>query len=652
MPRTAAARPSLLLLVVPGLLAAAPSAGQDDGEAPAGEAAGSAAAAAADAFGERVGINQVGLYSEVQTRGFDLIAGGGAFRLDGHYFHPAAFPSESLVGGLSVNVGIAATSLDLPSPTGVVNYRLRDPGRGTALSLTTGLRDNATFHVEALGSLASPDGEWGLAAHTLVVPDDNRATGEDGPTLHAAAVARWSPRAGTAARLFGAYSRSRYDGDLSVLPAGPGVPPPLRARRRYGPDWARAGSEGRNFGALLGHRWGNWSLGASAIRSERRADRSDLTVLEIDRDGDVAATLYRTPEVEAWSNSWEIKAARSFRALGADHRLGAAIRRRSTRTGRAEAATFAAGSFALARGPAAVAEPALPADARRGSDRVDQRIVSATYALLAGDALELRLGAHSNLYDKAADDFDGRRFANRESTWLFSASATWRPAPRLRVFASHVSGLEEAGTAPAAASNRGEVLPPVKATQYELGARYELAPGLALIAAAFDIEKPIHGLRPDGLYAPAGTVRHRGIEASLTGRVTPATTLVLGANLVRPRVSGAQVDAGLLRDVAPGVSRFNATLSFEQRITPRWSLDGYLLHEGTRRRDGATTTEVPGVPFAILGTRYELTLGGTPVWVRGQLVNAFGYRGYYATPYGALVPVSAQTFRLLLGADF
>ena len=70
-----------LLPIAAGLLLAAPVAAQT-GEADQPRSANSAAAAATDAFGERVGVNQVGLYNEYQTRGFDLMASSGAFRMN------------------------------------------------------------------------------------------------------------------------------------------------------------------------------------------------------------------------------------------------------------------------------------------------------------------------------------------------------------------------------------------------------------------------------------------------------------------------------------------------------------------------------------------------------------------------------------------
>jgi iron complex outermembrane receptor protein len=633
---------------IAALLLAVPALAQSDDEGR--DAPDSAAGSAEDAFGASVGINQVGLYSAYQTRGFDLISTGGSFRIDGFYFHPAALPSESLVSGSSINVGIAATALDLPIPTGVVGYRLREPGEQSALSVTAGTRGFGSPSVEALGSLVSGDGEWGLVAHSFVSPDEKWSAGQEGARYDVGAVFRWAPAPATRLRVFGGISRQSHDGDLAVLAQGSAMPPPLRDRHNYSPDWARARVLSRNFGALLEHRAGGWTLGASAVRSMRDSGRSDTTVLAIDGAGNITSTLYHTPTADARSDSVEVKAFRAFALAGAAHRAGLALRHRNSVSHRADAIAVPAGRFTVADGPVAVARPVLPVDAALSRDQVDQTILSATYELAAGEAFELRLGAHRNRYAKSFRDTRGARSAQTDETWLYSASALWRPAAKWRVFASYVSGLEESGVAPDAAANRGAVLPPVEARQYEIGARFDIMPGLGFILAGFDIRKPIYGLRPDSVYAPVGTVRHRGVEASLTGQLTPATTIVLGANMVQARVSGALVDAGTVNAVAPGVSRFNATVAFEHRLTDRWSLDAYLLYEGRRRRDNVSTIEAAGVPFGYLGARYDWT--GTGLSLRAQLVNMFDRKGYYATPYGPLVPVTGQHWRILVTKRF
>ena len=98
------------------MLAAATAAAQD-----------SAVKSAADAFGERVGTEQSGLYSETQVRGFDL-NDSGAYRIDDAYFSRAAALNDPLLAGVGVRVGVNAVRLAYPAPSGVVNYRLRQAG--------------------------------------------------------------------------------------------------------------------------------------------------------------------------------------------------------------------------------------------------------------------------------------------------------------------------------------------------------------------------------------------------------------------------------------------------------------------------------------------------------------------------------------------
>ena len=82
---------------------------------------------AADAFGERVGTEQSGLYSETQVRGFDL-NDSGAYRIDDAYFSRAAALNDPVLAGVGVRVGVNASRLAYPAPSGVVNYRLRQAG--------------------------------------------------------------------------------------------------------------------------------------------------------------------------------------------------------------------------------------------------------------------------------------------------------------------------------------------------------------------------------------------------------------------------------------------------------------------------------------------------------------------------------------------
>src|SRR5215207_9230839 len=119
----------------------------------------SAVESAADAFGERVGTEQSGLYTETQVRGFDLNDSGG-YRIDDAYFSRAASLNDPVLAGVGVRVGVNAARLAYPAPSGVVNYRLRSPGPVDEVRLGAGFRDFGTRVAQGDGSWTSEGGRF------------------------------------------------------------------------------------------------------------------------------------------------------------------------------------------------------------------------------------------------------------------------------------------------------------------------------------------------------------------------------------------------------------------------------------------------------------------------------------------------------------
>lgn len=615
------------------------------------ETAETATSAAEDAFGEQVGIERIGLYNPNQSRGFDLQAASGAFRLDGAYYFPSAGPAESLLAGSSIRVGISATRRELPSPSGVITYRLREAAGSGRIHADAGLRV-LTSPVVSLQGDFSLGGDNAILLHGLALPSQRRGTGEPGEDYGAAAIVRIRPAAELDIRAFAGWNTSGYEGGVAVIGEGDAEPPPLEWGSRYSPDWLESSNRGINAGIIADWQSRRWDAGASFIRSDHRAARTEFSLLRIDPEGRISSTILRLPEASARSDIWEVRLARSFAFLGAEHRVGLAARGRETRSERGEAETIDGGRFTVGD-PAPGTGSTMPsAQGRRASDLVRQRLLSLTYGLDLPGRVQLRLGAHANRHEKTATGFDGFEAEQLETGWLVSASLAVSASPRLRLFASYVTGLEESGTAPDAARNRGEVLPPVQAEQIELGAVYRLGADLNLIGAAFRIEKPTYGLLPSGDYALTGTVLHNGLELSLTGRLSPHTRILLGANLVDPGQEGTLVDAGVVTPVAPGVSRFNATAGIEHAVNDVLSLDASLLYEGRRRRDNASEVEIAGVPILNLGLRHVREIGGTPVTIRARIFNALGRNGYYATPVGPLVPVYPRSWQVTAALTF
>ena len=80
-----------------------------------------------DAFGKSVGDENIGIYNPFQVRGFSPVDAGNV-RIEGLYFDQQANPTQRLVNGSTVHVGISAQGYPFPAPTGIADYELRRPG--------------------------------------------------------------------------------------------------------------------------------------------------------------------------------------------------------------------------------------------------------------------------------------------------------------------------------------------------------------------------------------------------------------------------------------------------------------------------------------------------------------------------------------------
>ncbi len=103
-----------------------------------------------DAFGRSVGQESVGIYNPGDVRGFSTIDAGNV-RIEGLYFDRQTDPTNRLVEGSSIRVGIAAQSYPFPSPTGISDYDLRRVGDEQVISpvITYGPFNSTGVEVDA-----------------------------------------------------------------------------------------------------------------------------------------------------------------------------------------------------------------------------------------------------------------------------------------------------------------------------------------------------------------------------------------------------------------------------------------------------------------------------------------------------------------------
>ncbi|NUO75475.1 MAG: TonB-dependent receptor [Lysobacter sp.] len=602
---------------------------------------------AVDAFGERAGIEQSGLYTESQVRGFDL-NDSGAYRIDGAYFGRAAAMDDTVLSSVGVRVGVNAARLDYPAPSGVVNYRLREAGAKNKLRLGLGFRDFGTRVVQADGSARA--GRFSFAGGVLWRPLQVHYQGYRGSGVNAGGVATWKLAGDRRLRAFTSLYRRHYDGDYAVTPSSAAIPPPLRTLHQYSPSWAETVGLSTNTGLLFDGRFGGFDIDLSAFRSTFDIDKNDFTLISADAVGNATATTLRTPRREKHATSAEARIARSFAAGAFDHRASLSLRGARTRNEFTSSQAIPLGAFHLSGDPPEVAE--VPWSGRRGEDQTEQLTASAGYALSWSDRFQLRLGLHRVRYDKASQALSDNRTQRVSLSTHHNASAVFNLSDRTALFGSWVTGLEESGAAPGSATNRDEVLPPGEAVQKELGVRHALTPRLNFIGAVFDVSKPSQGLRQDGSFGLIGEVRHRGIEASVAGKLNDRTNLVAGVVRFDSEVSGPLVDAGLVGSHGVGVAQFVAAASVEYRLRDHWSFDASLSHTGERWANTANTIQAPAITTLNLGTRQRFTLADHPAELRIVASNLTGEEGYTVARSGLLSPVSPRTIRAVLTVSF
>jgi len=93
-----------------------------------------AVTSAEDAFGTSIGLQNVGLYSQTDARGFDPQQAGN-LRIEGLYFDQQTYATGScMVRETAMRIGIAAQAYSFPSPTGIADFSLRTPGDNWAFS--------------------------------------------------------------------------------------------------------------------------------------------------------------------------------------------------------------------------------------------------------------------------------------------------------------------------------------------------------------------------------------------------------------------------------------------------------------------------------------------------------------------------------------
>ena len=565
--------------------------------------------AATDAFGVSVGIEKIGIYTIDQVRGFSPTMAGN-LRIDGLYFDQAGELNKRLTDRSTIRVGIAAQAYPFPAPTGIADYRLRSPGSKLAVSGSAGLADYLGPYFDTDLQIPINRDKLGIAVG-LGRKDDEFPDGTHSHNRTIALLGEWRPHDGVRLRSFWTQIVGKdVEAEPVLTVGGAWLPPELRIRKFIGQSWETNEHHVTNGGLLadveLSH---GWMIRGGLFRSivSDSSNYGDL-FRNVQPDGSADHRIVADPREGTRSTSGELRLSHSIDDGPRRHLVHLIIR------GRARESEFG-GSGQIDFGETNVRMPeALPKSSfgftKQSRDRVRQFTAGLAYEGYWKGIGKIGLGFQKTSYRKIIDEPGNGSTRASASPFLFYGNLEVELSRRLAFFAGVTQGLEETGVAPDNAANRGEALTAARTHQIDGGISFSLINGVNLIAGAFDIRKPYFNLGSNNVYTALGTERHRGVEISATGSITPRLSIVAGAVFMDARTTGEAVNQGRIgkRPVnsSPRLIRLSAEY-FLPKVAGA-SVDLGLDHDGKRIASASNAVSLPPRTILRAGARYRFRL--------------------------------------------
>ncbi len=603
-----------------------------------------------DAFGTNIGFESTGIYTEFDTRGFSPTKAGNV-RIDGVYFDPVAITAGRLRDRTAIRVGFAAQDYPFHAPTGIVDHKFR--------VMPTKLGASIAWHQQAYGAWISEldfrvplaKGHVGLTGGAAF-SNQNQAdgSGNHGYGFTIRPIIRFGGVEVAPFASVGGFHKVRARA-LLVTASGNSLPALPKPGRYFGQDWAQAEQRTANYGitakAALS---GRISLRAGLFHSvANRLSNFTEIYAQLPQSELVSHRLIADPRQNVHSTSGEAQLAWRLDSGRWQHRLIAGFRHRNRYTETGGSALLTS-SRQLVYGEA---DPLAQPDFAFGAVNAG-RVTQSSFMLgytgkLTGLGL-INLGLQKSRFrGTSRDGRTGALTTSRDDPWLYNVTVGLDITPSLSIYAGTEKGLEDSGTAPENALNRNEQLPPTRSTQYEGGIRWKF-PGGQWVVNMFQITKPYFTFLSDGNDATAdpfvqlGTVRHRGIETSLSGHFGKRFNLVAGAMAMRPRVSTGGRPVGTPSFFAR--ADLNYRTDVFGGLTPTLS----VVHTGSRLV--SPTLEVAGFTTVDLGLRQQFKLGSTQASIRAVAQNVFDAASWKVVAANTLYPEERRRFTISLTADF
>ena len=613
-----------------------------------------AVTAASDAFGVTVGLQTIGLYGPINVRGFNP-AQAENLRIEGLYYdQQISYSNPFLFNRSDIRVGIAAQSYSFPSPTGIVDYKLRTPGDAALFSvvLTRGPLNMSTAEIDAQYPLVKD--VLGAAVSVAHWNDFDYNYARTSGNLGFSLLLRIRPDERSEILPFVGYI---HNGERQVLPTvfanGLNPLPMFNEQQLPAQDWTSWGWNQLTAGVVAKSALGSsWRLAAGVFRSLSQYSQNFNDLLLGPTAGGIADHILDvTPPLRQGSYSGDLRLTR-LSVDGAHQReLTFDVRGRIVERDYGGDSILGLGSVSIYR--TEHFPPPLLEFSALSLDQVRQVGVGASYNERWKGVGTLSLGVLETEYRRTLEIPGSPGSAKRTSQVLPTASFTIDAGKHATAYASYTRGLEDSASAPISAVNRGEGVPATPTWQVDGGLRVVPRNDLELLLGVFKVHKTYFNVDAAGRYGPLGDISSRGVEGSATLSALDGLKVVAGLVLLRPEVNQQTPALGGTGTVPVGpVPRtINVNVDYAPDRWGHWATSLQWTSLSSRVVTNNDQVELPPLSMLNIGVRYRVRLFNRPCSARLDVANVTDETGLTISSLYLVVPVLRRNYTLTLATD-
>ena len=223
-------------------------------------------------------------------------------------------------------------------------------------------------------------------------------------------------------------------------------------------------------------------------------------------------------------------------------------------------------------------------------------------------------------------------------------SLMYKPLSNITLYGTYMEALEQGSIVGMNYTNSGEIMSPVRSTQYEIGVKTELQ-GLLLTLALFQIERAstMDRVNANGTVTLTqdGNQVNRGLEFTFSGKFVENLTLVGGATYIDAEIKKSNTAANN-GNVPQGLPAFTAKLytEYDMAFIEGLTVTGGIYYVGSSWRDNANTAKLKAYTTADLGLRYTTDKLGPETTFR-LAVNNIANKRYWISSDPANAQIGA-----------